>query len=53
VADRLKSMSPAANRIGAVLVAVAIVVLAIGSVVMVYRIGDSGSQSVWHDAFKQ
>jgi uncharacterized membrane protein len=53
VADRLKSMSPAANRIGAVLLPVAIVALAIGSVVMVYRIGDSGSQSVWHDAVKQ
>jgi len=53
VADRLKSMSPAATRIGAVLLTVAIVVLAIGSVVTVYRIGDSGSQSVWHDAFEQ
>jgi uncharacterized membrane protein len=53
VADRLKSMSQAGVRIGAVLLPVAIVALAIGSVVMVYRIGDSGSHSVWHDAVKQ
>jgi hypothetical protein len=53
LADRLRSKSMAANRIGGVLLAVAIVVLAVGSVVMVYRIGDSGSQSVWHDAFTQ
>jgi len=53
VADRLRSKSVAANRIGGVLLTVAIVVLAVGSVVTVYRIGDSGSQSVWHDAFKK
>jgi hypothetical protein len=49
----LRSKSVAANRIGGVLLAVAIVVLAVGSVVTVYRIGDSGSQSVWHDAVKK
>jgi hypothetical protein len=53
VADRLRSKSVAANRIGGVLLAVAIVALAVGSVVTVYRIGDSGSQSVWHDAVKK
>jgi hypothetical protein len=53
VADRLKPVSVAGRRAGGVLLGVAIVVLAIGSAVMVYRIGDSGSQSVWHDAVKQ
>jgi hypothetical protein len=53
VADSLRSKSVAANRIGGALLTVAIVVLAVGSVVTVYRIGDSGSQSVWHDAFKK
>jgi uncharacterized membrane protein len=53
VANRLKPVSVAARRVGGALLGVAIVVLAVGSAVTVYRIGDSGSQSVWHDAVKQ
>jgi uncharacterized membrane protein len=52
VATRLQSLPLSVPRIGAIVTAVAIVVVSIGSVVMVYRIGDSGSESVWHDGFR-
>ncbi|MEU7143944.1 DUF2231 domain-containing protein [Nocardia sp. NPDC046473] len=37
------------HRAVAIFVAALAVVVAVGSVVQVYRIGDSGSRAVWHD----
>lgn len=47
VADRTRTM----DRILAIAIPVLAVVLAIGSSVQVYRIGDSGAQAVWHNQF--
>lgn len=41
--------SLAANKIANIVIIVAGTVFAIGSLIMIYRIGDSGAQSVWHD----
>ena len=41
------------ERVAAVAVPVLAVVVAVGSVVAVYRIGDSGAQAVWNGKFSQ
>lgn len=37
------------HRSVAIAIAVAAVAVSVGSVVQVYRIGDSGAQAAWHD----
>lgn len=50
IASRLRAVRGlAANRVLATTLIIAAVVLAVGSCVQLYRIGDSGAKAVWHD----
>ncbi|MXP21872.1 hypothetical protein GIY30_10980 [Gordonia sp. HNM0687] len=47
IGSRLPSLTGRTRRVVDIVIGVAIVAVAIGSVVMVYRIGDSGARAVW------
>ena len=47
VQTRVPSMTGPTRRVVDIVLAVAILAVAIASIVMVYRIGDSGAQAVW------
>ncbi|MGW0035412.1 DUF2231 domain-containing protein [Gordonia sp. NPDC003376] len=41
------TVSPGAARIASIVLGAGVIVTAIGSIVMIYLVGDSGAQSVW------